>query len=336
MATQTHEFKAKTVDDAIDEGLRTLALSRSEVDVEIVHKGSRGIFGIGSEQAVVRLTLRTAPVSPVVPVVTEAPVIPPVTPEPVTPPITEPAHEPAVVDSEEVTETLLAIDAVPAYEAPAATVADITPVSVAETAVTSVAAVTESTAEADLATESVDATAVDGAESDQALIDMATDLLGQMIQLMGFEAQIQASWQEDDDAGADQDEEQGEEAAASSGRYLLLDIVGTELGALIGRRGETLENIQYLLRLMVNQKIHQWKNIVVDVEYYKARRVTQLTQLATRMAEQVERTGRAMSLEPMPSNERRIVHMALREHPGVFTESHGDGGRRKVHIVAKS
>jgi len=156
-----------------------------------------------------------------------------------------------------------------------------------------------------------------------------------MVHLMGFEAEIQASWQEDD-AGEEQDEEQGEDAQANTGRYLLLDIEGTELGALIGRRGETLENIQYLLRLMVNQKIHQWKNIVVDVEHYKARRVTQLTQLAARMAEQVERTGRAMSLEPMPANERRIVHMALREHPGVFTESHGDGGRRKVHIVAKT
>ena len=111
---------------------------------------------------------------------------------------------------------------------------------------------------------------------------------------------------------------------------------GSELGALIGRRGETLENIQYLLRLMVNQKLHKWKNIVIDVEHYKARRVTQLTQLAERMAEQVARTGRSLSLEPMPANERRIIHMTLREHPKVYTESYGDGGRRKVHIFART
>lgn len=78
------------------------------------------------------------------------------------------------------------------------------------------------------------------------------------------------------------------------------------------------------------------ENIVVDVEHYKARRVTQLIQLAERMAEQVARTGRAISLEPMLANERRIVHMTLREHADVYTESYGDGGRRKVHIFAKT
>ena len=108
-----------------------------------------------------------------------------------------------------------------------------------------------------------------------------------------------------------------------------------ELGALIGRRGETLENIQYLLRLMVNQKIYKWKNIVVDIEHYKERRVAQLTQLANRMADQVASSGRSISLEPMPANERRIVHMVLRNHPDVYTESYGEGARRKVHILAR-
>jgi len=331
MATQTHEFKAKTVDDAIDEGLRTLALSRGEVDIEIVQKGSRGIFGIGSEPAIVRLTPRPATVATPV-VVPAAPVAP--SPEPVV--------EPAVPLVEDATETLLAIDAVPLETAEADIVADLAPTPVAETGATpeieAVSVAAEVTPETPLIADSPNA--AEAEQGDQELVVMASELLHQMIHLMGFEAEIQASWQEDDDAAEDQDDEHkeaaGEDTAASSGRYLLLDIEGTDLGALIGRRGETLENIQYLLRLMVNQKIHQWKNIVVDVEHYKARRVTQLTQLAARMAEQVERTGRAMSLEPMPANERRIVHMALREHPGVFTESHGDGGRRKVHIVAKT
>jgi spoIIIJ-associated protein len=89
------------------------------------------------------------------------------------------------------------------------------------------------------------------------------------------------------------------------------------------------------VRLMVNQRIRQWKPIVVDVENYKERRISQLTQLAQRMAGQVIETGRAISLEPMPASERRIVHLALRDHPEVYTQSSGEGERRKVHIVAR-
>jgi spoIIIJ-associated protein len=119
-------------------------------------------------------------------------------------------------------------------------------------------------------------------------------------------------------------------------RYLLLDVQGVELGALIGRRGETLESLQYLLRLMVNQRLRKWKNIIVDVEGYKERRVVHLKQLALRTATQVASTGRAVSLEPMPPNERRIIHIALRDHPDVYTESFGEGERRKVQIMAKN
>jgi spoIIIJ-associated protein len=86
---------------------------------------------------------------------------------------------------------------------------------------------------------------------------------------------------------------------------------------------------------MVNQRIRQWKTIVVDVDQYKERRVSQLTQLAERMADQVIKSGRAVSLEPMPANERRIVHLALRDHPTVYTQSSGEGERRKVHIVTR-
>ena len=86
---------------------------------------------------------------------------------------------------------------------------------------------------------------------------------------------------------------------------------------------------------MVNQQMKEWTNITVDVEQYKERRVEQLTQLAHRMAEQVATGGRAMSLEPMPANERRIIHIALRDHPAVYTESTGEGERRKVNIVPR-
>ena len=315
MATQTHEFKAKTVDDAVEEGLRALGLARSEVEIEILQKGSRGIFGLGSEPALVRLTPRSvAAVNPV-----------PQPPVAVAPPAVEPPAAPAHVTP-----------AIPAESTPVQAVPtlppNVTPPTVAPPIVEPAAVAEPAATDAVVATTTADEDAID-----QELMAMATHLLSEMVRLMGFSAEVRASWQDEDDEPVDDpDEEDEEEGQHRAGRYLLLDIEGVELGALIGRRGETLENIQYLLRLMVNQKIHKWKNIVVDVEHYKARRVTQLIQLAERMAEQVARTGRAISLEPMPANERRIVHMTLREHPDVYTESYGDGGRRKVHIFAKT
>ena len=157
--------------------------------------------------------------------------------------------------------------------------------------------------------------------SDDEMMALAVQLLGETVRLMGFEAEVVASWQEPD---ADNDD-----------RYLLLNIQGRDLGALIGRRGETLTNLQYLLRLMVNQRLHQWKNIVVDVEQYRQHRAEHLAQLALRSADQVTQTGRSLSLEPMPSNERRIIHLALRDHPTVYTESSGEGERRKIQILPR-
>jgi len=298
MASQAHEFKAKTVDEAIEEGLATLQVQREAVDVEIVTRGSRGIFGIGSEPAVVRLTLRTQ-TPPPVPVVRQA--------QP------EPAKAPPVPV---VTAPPVAVVPPPA-EADEAEHVEATPTP---------AITAESAGENE-----------EGNADDAAMATLAVELLDRMIYLMGFEATVTATWQEEDDDNFD--EEEGGEDEGEAGhtrRYLHLDVEGADLGALIGRRGETLENIQYLLRLMVNQKLHRWKNIIVDIERYKARRVTQLTQLAQRMADQVARSGRAVSLEPMPANERRIVHMVLRDHPDVYTESYGDGNRRKVHIFAKN
>ena len=138
---------------------------------------------------------------------------------------------------------------------------------------------------------------------------------------MGFEAEVIAEWRERD--------------ADNEHRYLLLDLQGRDLSPLIGRRGDTLGNMQYLLRLMINQRLHRWKNIVVDVEGYRQRRIEHLSQLALRLAQQVVQTGRPMSLEPMPANERRIIHLTLRESADVFTESVGEGARRKVQILPR-
>ena len=113
----------------------------------------------------------------------------------------------------------------------------------------------------------------------------------------------------------------------------VLNITGEDLGILIGRRGETLRALQYLVRLMVSHRLKHWTNLVVDVESYVIRRRRALESLALRVADQVVRTGRTQSLEPMPAFERRIVHIALRKHPKVTTQSVGEGERRKVTIV---
>ena len=121
-----------------------------------------------------------------------------------------------------------------------------------------------------------------------------------------------------------------------SGPALVLDVRGDNLGGLIGRRGETLDNLQYLTRLLVAKEIGHYLNLVIDVEGYKSHREQTLHQLALRMAERVATTRKPASLEPMPANERRIIHLALRDHPAVRTESVGSGENRKVTIIPKS
>ncbi|CAG0926438.1 hypothetical protein TFLX_00089 [Thermoflexales bacterium] len=117
---------------------------------------------------------------------------------------------------------------------------------------------------------------------------------------------------------------------------LVLDIRGNELSVLIGRRGETLDSLQYLMRLLVAKELGHYLHVVLDVESYKAHRAQTLKQLAQRMAERVATTHKPAALEPMPANERRIVHLALRDHAQVRTESVGLGENRKVTIIPQS
>lgn len=117
---------------------------------------------------------------------------------------------------------------------------------------------------------------------------------------------------------------------------LVLDIRGNDLSTLIGRRGETLDGLQYLMRLLVAKELGHYLHVVLDVEGYKAHRAQMLKQLALRMAERVIATHKPAALEPMPANERRIVHLALRDHTEVRTESVGLGENRKVTIIPQS
>lgn len=115
----------------------------------------------------------------------------------------------------------------------------------------------------------------------------------------------------------------------------LLDITGPNMNALIGRRGETLNALQYITRLIASRELQHRANIVVDAAGYKARRSKMLHDLAIRMADQAARSQRTVTLEPMPPYERRIIHMALRGREDVQTKSVGEGNSRKVTIIPK-
>lgn len=149
------------------------------------------------------------------------------------------------------------------------------------------------------------------------------EVLTKILQLMGIQASVESKL--------------GYELAdEGQPPPIVLNITGDDLGLLIGRRGETLRALQYLVRLMVSHRLKHWTDLVVDVENYRVRRRQTLESLALRVAERVTRTGQSQALEPMPAYERRLVHIALRQHPQVTTHSVGEGERRKVTIIPKN
>ena len=115
----------------------------------------------------------------------------------------------------------------------------------------------------------------------------------------------------------------------------VLDVSGEDLGILIGRRGDTLSSLQWLVNLMVSRKLKARTAFGIDVEGYRRRREESLKGLALRMADRVKSTGQSITLEPMPPNERRIVHLALAQDPNVITVSIGEGESRKVAITPR-
>lgn len=113
----------------------------------------------------------------------------------------------------------------------------------------------------------------------------------------------------------------------------VLDVEGDDdLGLLIGRRGETMASLQYIVNLILTRNSEERETVSVDVAGYRRRREESLNGLAKRMADRVRSEGRTVTLEPMPANERRIVHIALAEDPEVTTASVGEGDFRKVAL----
>lgn len=152
------------------------------------------------------------------------------------------------------------------------------------------------------------------------LLDHTESVISKMLHLLGLEAQVSAHYGPTERDGR---------------RNIHVDIRGKDLSVLIGRRSETLSAFQYIASLIVGKETQQFIQLIVDVEGYRDRREKQLVQMANRMADQVTKTGRRQTLEPMPSSERRVIHIALREHPAVKTESTGEEPYRKVVILPK-
>ena len=155
---------------------------------------------------------------------------------------------------------------------------------------------------------------------DDNLLFVSRQTVAELLEKMKVPARIEVRYGDPDEEGQ---------------RPVLVDIHGDDLGVLIGRRAEILNAMQYIVNLIVSKQVAHWVQVVVDVEGYRARRERQLRQMANRMADQAIKTGRRQVLEPMPASERRVVHLELRDHPRVATQSIGEEPARKVTIVPK-
>ncbi|MCG2784629.1 MAG: protein jag [Anaerolineae bacterium] len=157
--------------------------------------------------------------------------------------------------------------------------------------------------------------------TDDPLLDFSAQTTRELLAKMKLPARVSAKYGAPDEGGD---------------TPILVDVHGDDLSILIGRRAETLNALQYILGLIISKEAQHWVQVVVDVEGYRARREKQLRQLARRMAEQAVRTGKRQILEPMSSSERRIIHLELRDHPDVTSESIGEDPARKVSILLKN
>jgi spoIIIJ-associated protein len=156
---------------------------------------------------------------------------------------------------------------------------------------------------------------------DDTALKTAEQVTGELLQKMSIKARVKATIVPPADE-SDQD-------------LIMVEIQGEDLSILIGRRSETLNALQYIASLIIAKEVGHWVPIMIDVQGYRARRERQLRVLARRSAEQVMHTGRKMTLEPMPANERRVIHLELRDHSDVVTESVGEEPNRKVTIFLK-
>jgi spoIIIJ-associated protein len=232
MESQSIEVHARTTDEAIRQALSQLGVSREEVDVEILAEGRSGVFGVGSQDARVRVTV-----------------------------ISDEGEYEDYEDEEQ-----------PTWP----TISD------------------------------------EDAES-------ARETLERMLDLLEFPNVVTVRTIERDRGMTN----------------IHLDVAGDDVGLIIGRHGETLASLQFLLNACLSKQLPKGTRVIVDVEHYRDRREQSLRGIALRAADRASRERRPVTLQPMPPNERRIIHLTLQTSPYVTTESTGEGPERRVVITPK-
>lgn len=254
----TLEVIAPSVEEAIEKGLAELGLPEDAVEVEILDRGTRGLFGLGNRQARIRLIVKKNG---------------------------ESSSSSAQSITQVRQELLASAQVKPQFDSE----------------------------------EDEELVEGDGEEEIDPVLQVAEDTVTDLLDKMNVDAQIRAHFED----GGDDDQK----------RLIWIDITGKDLSILIGRKNQTLYALQYITTLIVSKELGEPATVVIDVEGYRVRRQKQLRRIAKQMAEQAIRTGRRQTLEPMPANERRIIHMELREFDGVSTESVGEEPFRKVTII---
>ncbi|MCY3895544.1 MAG: Jag N-terminal domain-containing protein [Chloroflexi bacterium] len=280
-----------SVEDAVKRALLQLNVTLDEIDVDVISAGSRGVLGMGREDARVRVRLRSQPYS------VEAAEADDTVPDDTVPNDAVPddvvaeaaSEEPAAEDVKEEK---------PDDEAPVT--ADAEP---------PVAKVSES------ATSTGRRPRGELMESGEDLENEAEELLENLLDRMGFVADFDLVSEEP----------------------LAYNIVGDDdFGRLIGRQGETLRAFGYLVNLMLGRRMGRPCRVIVDVNGYRQRRADQLAELAETLADEVRATQEPITLEAMPANERRLVHVALADDEDVRTYSIGEGDERRVVISPRA
>jgi len=165
---------------------------------------------------------------------------------------------------------------------------------------------------------SVEREEIQAAEASPEALAAGREILQELLQHMGLDAEV----------------------TVETGDTSKLDVRGQEhekesLGALIGRKGERLSALQHLVNLMLSRRLGEWTRVLVDVEDYRGRRERQLREIAMRAADRVKESGKMLQLEPMPALERRWIHLALRDHAEVATQSIGEEPHRRVVLLRR-
>lgn len=250
------EFTGRSVEDAVAVAAEALGADRENLLIEVISRGSRGVFGLGAEEARIRAAVKG--------------------PGSAAQPSASPSYDGATERRDGAADSLQAKGI-------------------------RGEAVAVSTRQQEIA--------------EVELADNAAKVLRDLLGAMGFEASVSIS---------------------SPSNPIILAVNGENLGVLIGRRGDNLSALQFMVNLILSKNRRQWPRIVIDVENYRSRREDSLKTLATRVAYRVARDGRPFTLEAMPASDRRVIHLCLSENPDIETYSIGMGIARRVVIAPRN